>query len=474
MIRHRSYVISTFVLVAIILGVILDISLLYPFISSVIFSLIVLSRMGKPLKDLWLMIYEGLMECRVLFLLILLIGANISVWMSSGVVPAIMYYGFEYMKGINFIFMAFLITSIMSIFMGTAVGTISTLGIALLGIGKGFAIPQEILVGVLVSAAFIADKISPISGLLNLTLKITNTSYKQTIKSMLKTLIPVYTVTAIIYYIIGSQYGAGEDLAIINVFQTGILQGFRISPWLLLLPLCIVLLPLRGVKIIPTILAGLGGGIIITLLFQGGTLIKTFKHILWGFEGSTPSPELNSILISGGVIGMVEVVFIVASVIALSSLLERSGILKPIIFDPIAKVKTKGELILKTGLVGSLLTVVTCDQTVGIVLPGKLYKEKYMELEVDNTVLARTISDTSTIIAPLMPWNVNGIIIGLITGISAMQYAPYAILCYLFPATVVWIYFRKMNINGSGEYCNSLNQKEVLPCVNLDSTEKEL
>ena len=442
--RKQSYLIGFFVLVSIITSIYLNVSLLYPFVSSILFSLFILSRSRNDyeLKDLVIMAFEGVKECKMLFLLILLIGANISVWMSSGVVPAIMYYGFEYMKGMNFIFMAFIITSVMSIFMGTAVGTISTLGLALLGIGKGFGIPQEILLGVLISGAFVADKISPISGLLNLTLKVTETTYRQTIKTMLKTLVPVYVLTGIFYYVLGIKYSAGEDVVLINIFQRGIVEGFNINPWLLLLPLGVVLLPLKGVKIIPTILTGLVGGIFITLFLQGGGIIETLKQIFWGFQGNTTSPELNSILISGGVNGMIEVVFIVASVIALSSLLERSGILKPIIYDPIAKVKTKGELILKTGIVGSLLTVVTCDQTVGIVLPGRLYREKYKELGVENTVLARTISDTSTIIAPLMPWNVNGIIIGLITGISAAQYAPYAVLCYIFPATVGWIYLR--------------------------------
>jgi len=50
---------------------------------------------------------------------------------------------------------------------------------------------------------------------------------------------------------------------------------------------------------------------------------------------------------------------------------------------------------------------------------------------VEGTVLARTISDTGTIIAPLFPWNVNALIIGMISGISAVNYWPYALLCFI-------------------------------------------
>lgn len=437
----KSYLIAGFVLISIFISIIINVSLLFPFVASIAFSIFILSKQFK-LDELVKMVITGVLECKVLYILILLIGANISVWMASGIVPAVMYYGFNYLKDMNFIFMAFLITSVMSVFMGTAVGTISTLGIALLGIGRGFGIPQGLLLGVLVSGAFIADKISPISGLLNLTLKVTETNYRELLKTMSKTLIPVFLLTGVIYFVIGSNYSQGENVELITEFQEAINFGFKISPLLLLLPLGVVLLPLKGIKIIPTILIGLIGGVSLSIFFQNNSLADTFRFIFFGYRGQTPSSELNEILVSGGIIGMVEIVLIVASVIALSSLLEGSGILKPLIYSPIAKVKSKGELIFKTGIIGNMLTIITCDQTVGIVLPSRQYKEKYREVGLDGLILARTISDTSTIIAPLIPWNVNAIIIALITGISAIEYAPYAVLCYLFPLTTVWIYLQ--------------------------------
>ena len=61
---------------------------------------------------------------------------------------------------------------------------ISTIGIALLGLGKIFGIPDYILLGAIVSGAFMADKLSPISGFLNLTLVTTKTSYRKMLISM--------------------------------------------------------------------------------------------------------------------------------------------------------------------------------------------------------------------------------------------------------------------------------------------------
>ena len=101
------------------------------------------------------------------------------------------------------------------------------------------------------------------------------------------------------------------------------------------------------------------------------------------------------------------------------------------------KTKNKVSLIMRTAAFSSLLTIVTCDQTAGIILLGRLLKKRFEDLGVNKVKLARTIADTGTTIAPLIPWNVNSIIILAITGISSLQYAPYAVLCYIAPLMAV-------------------------------------
>lgn len=49
----------------------------------------------------------------------------------------------------------------------------------------------------------------------------------------------------------------------------------------------------------------------------------------------------------------------------------------------------------------------------------------------------RTISDTGIIIVPIIPWNFNSIIIRLVTGVSCLSYAPYAVLCFFFPIITI-------------------------------------
>ena len=90
------------------------------------------------------------------------------------------------------------------------------------------------------------------------------------------------------------------------------------------------------------------------------------------------------------------------------------------------------------------------NQTVGIIVPGKMLKKDFEAFNMDSNLLARTISDTGTIIAPLEFWNVNSLIIIGLTGIHTLEYAPFAILCFIAPVvTLLFSLFKPKTNLGS-------------------------
>ncbi len=440
--KPHSYIIMAASMLLISACIITNTSLAYGFLGGIIFTSLMLLKHRYTIKNILVLILSGLKEAWMLYVLILLIGAAASVWLASGVVPSLMYYGFEYMKGMNFLLATFLIVSVVSIFMGTAVGTVSTIGIALLGVGKGFGVPAPLLLGVIISGAFIADKMSPISGLFNLTLITTKRSYKDVMSSMLPTFIPTFIITAAVYYFIGKNFTISAGAENLIYYQTAILDGFKVSPYIALLPVIVLIMSLCGAKTIPTLLIGLFAGCLVSSFAQNIAALTLIKSIFFGYKGFTPSTELNKILVSGGIKSMIEVVLIVMGAVGLTSLFEKTGMIVPLIEKLTSGAHTKRQLILKTALISSLLTVVTCDQTASILLPGRLLQDKYKELGIDRSLLARTISDTGTIIAPLMAWNINALILTSLTGISATEYAPYAVLCYLAPLITIVVSYR--------------------------------
>ena len=417
----------------------LSIALYFGFLAGIIFTIIVLYKSGYSASELWETSLSALKDVRRLLIIILFIGATTSVWLASGVVPTIMYYGFTYMEGVNFLLAAFLIMCLVSYFMGTAVGTLSTVGISLSGIGLGIGIPHSLMVGALVSGAFIADKISPLSGLLNLAMTTLDRNYKEVFKNMIITLIPAIIITSIIYFFIGSNYIAQtENLAI---YKQAIYEGFNTSPLLFILPAIVLILSISGVDSLKTFSVGIIAGGLLAAVFQKSPLSSIIKALIFGYRGNTPSEELNSLLVSGGMISMIEAIFIVAGAFLLIKLFEKGNVLVPLTDRLIYGINNRLSLIGRTGFISILMTVVTCDQTSGIILPGTLLQEKYKEMKLDNAVLARTIFDTGVIVAPLMPWNINSFLIKPVMGISAALYGPYAVLLYVCPLVTMIVSF---------------------------------
>ncbi|MBW9151436.1 Na+/H+ antiporter NhaC family protein [Clostridium estertheticum] len=438
-----TFIIIALTLISIISCIILKIFLFFGFLASIVIASCLLIKNGFSTTELLNMIKKGLCECKSLFILMALIGAMVSIWMASGVVPTMLYYGLKYMQGTNFLFATFVLTSIVSIFMGTAFGTISCVGIALLGLAKIFGIPNYILLGAIVSGAFIADKISPISSLFNLTLETLKISYKEALMSILKTLLPTYFVSGLLYYFIGKKYSIVIVNSNIDNFISTINRNFVVSPLLLLLPASIIIMSFLGVKMVKAVSLALIAGIIVSIGLQKANFNDIIVAIFNGYRINTNSVDLNTVLVSGGVVSMVSIILIITGAISLSSMFQETGLLVPIIKRITLRIKSHEELILKTGFISSALTAIS-DQSVGIILPGKLLREKYRELGIDNTTLARTITDTGTVIAPLIPWNANSLFIFIITGIPTVSYAPYTVLCYVSPIiTFIFAYLHK-------------------------------
>lgn len=398
------------------------------------------------IKELINYYLKGALEHKIIYIIIILIGGLVSVWISSGIVPSLMYYGFKYID-INHIFLlSFVFTSIVSIFMGTALGTISTVGIGIMGIGAGFGVDLNILLGAIVSGSFIADKVSPISGLNNLLILITETNYKDLMKEMIKTFLPVYVISLLFFMVIDYiQIIDFEKVNNIEKYKYLLSENFYISPFLLIIPLIVILLPFLKVPTKYTLFIGLLLGSSVTIFIQNQTLNNAFKIIYKGFHLEEKT-LLSKILNSGGIHSMIEVILIVMGVLSFIGLLDGVGILDELSKKIVSGIKDKKSLILKTGLISGLFTIITCDQTVGIIMPSKLFVEKYKKFNLNNEVLARVISDTGIVIAPLMPWNVNVIIFSSVLGIYSMKFALYSILCYLFPIfTIITAKFIKKN-----------------------------
>lgn len=120
----------------------------------------------------------------------MLVSIIIGLWMASGIVPSIIYYGLDIVSPKIFLPTTTIICCLISLGTGSSWTTVGTIGIALLGIGRSLGIPAPIIAGSIISGSYVGDKLSPLSDTTNLASAMTNTDLFEHIKHMLYTAIP--------------------------------------------------------------------------------------------------------------------------------------------------------------------------------------------------------------------------------------------------------------------------------------------
>ncbi|HAE42412.1 MAG TPA: sodium:proton antiporter, partial [Clostridiales bacterium] len=159
-------------------------------------------KRGFSIKDIMIMSYIGGKKAFVVLKILVLIGALTAIWMSAGTVPGIVYYGIQFMNPDLFILYAFLISSVVSLLLGTSLGTASTVGLALIVLAKGGNVDTNITAGAIIAGAYFGDRCSPMSSSAHLVANITGTHLYTNIRNMFKSSILPFALSVILYALI--------------------------------------------------------------------------------------------------------------------------------------------------------------------------------------------------------------------------------------------------------------------------------
>ena len=148
----------------------------YPLLLGFFIFTYISWRRGFILRDIIKMSFNGGKRAFVVLEVFLLIGIITSTWIASGTVAAIIYYGIKYMNPNFFILYTFLISCVVSFLLGTSLGTVSTVGVALILMAKGGNINIDIAAGAIIAGAYFGDRCSPMSSSAILVANLTRTN----------------------------------------------------------------------------------------------------------------------------------------------------------------------------------------------------------------------------------------------------------------------------------------------------------
>lgn len=404
-------------------------------------------------KEIEHAIVNNIMGVSSALIILLIIGALSAVWMLSGVVPTLIYYGVQLIHPNFFLVSCCVICAVVSVMTGSSWTTIATIGIALMGIGKAQGFEEGWIAGAIISGAYFGDKVSPLSDTTILASSVTETPLFTHIRYLMFTTVPSMVIALTIFFIAGLNHTAG-NAAEMHIFTDGLAERFNISLWLLIVPVVTGLLIAKKVPSIVTLFISTALATVFMIFFQsdviyelaeeglgrGEALFKTTITTLYtstSLQASTP--ELTELIATRGMSGMMNTIWLIICAMCLGGAMTACGMLGSITSLFVRFTRKLTGMVASTVGSGLFLNLATADQYISIILVGNMFKDIYKQNGYESRLLSRAAEDSVTVTSVLIPWNTCGMTQATILGVPTIVYLPYCFFNYISPLMSIFI-----------------------------------
>jgi len=434
-----------------------------PLIIGIITTILVGLISGYKWDDLQQMMVNGVSKALPAIFILLVIGLIVGTWISSGVIPTMIYYGLAFIHPTIFVPLVALVTGIVSVTLGSSFTSISTIGLAFMAIGEGMGFPPGIIAGAVMSGAFFGDKLSPLSDTTNIAPAMAETDLFSHVRHMLWDTIPAFIISLILYGVVsGGSHYHDVDTGKIDMMLSGIQKTFVINPLLLLLPVLTIFLMMKRMPALPTLMiVGLLGGVI-AYIVQGQSLTSIVNTMTSGFKAESGVKEVDALLNSGGIVSMLNTIGLLTIATALGGLLEGTNVFQTIIQPIVKKMKTASALIVTTIISTFLVAFASGAQFLAIILPARTFVQTYKDLQIDTKNLSRCVEAAGTVGITLVPWGVPAVFAANMLGVSVEQFIPYLFFAFLVPIINVFYGFTGWTITKKNYLEKHVQETESL------------
>lgn len=380
-------------------------------------------------------------------LILLFVGALAGTWMISGIIPAMVYYGLKILDPNIFLPACIVICSIISVATGSSWTTSATVGIALVGIGKALGIPAGMVGGAVIAGAYFGDKLSPLSDTTNLAAAVTKVDLFKHIKYLTYTTIPSISITLIVFIILGFLQvsdGTTDNTYLLNAIS----EKFNITLVLFIVPLLVLIMIVKKTPPLIALVIGTLVGALFSLIFQpqiinelsgetNSSIVDSYIVIMNTITGEinieTNNEILNDLFSTGGMLGMMNTIFLVIGTMVFGGVMDAIGALKTISKALLKWADNTFKLFASTVASCLALNVSASDQYLSIVVSGKMFEKAFKDKGLAPENLSRTLEDSATVTSALIPWNSCGAYHSSVLGVSVGEYFIYAIFNWISP-----------------------------------------
>ncbi len=289
----------------------------------------------------------------------------------------------------------FVIGCLISISMGTSVGTIVALTPIAVGISEKASIPIALCVGAVICGAMFGDNLSMISDTTIAATRTQGCKMNDKFKENFKIVLPAAIITLIIFLLL--------------TFNTEyLIEGSLDYDILRIMPYALVLITaLLGVNVFIVLSLGVVFSLGVGLYFGDFGFLDIFT------------------VVGDGMASMFEITVISIIVGAVFGLIKENGGIDFIINSVKSNIKTQKGASIGIAALSGITDMATANNTVAIVIAGPIAKEIGDEFEIEPKRVASLLDISTSAIQGIIPYGAQVLTAASLASISPVQAIPY-------------------------------------------------
>ena len=402
-------------------------------------------RLGFTWKELEEAICERIGKLCSTMLIMWMIGFLLGAMLYSGLLPMLVYYGFQIISPHRLYLSALLVCMLMSTMTGSSWSAAGTAGVACMALAHGHGANLGIMAGAVVAGSVFGDKISPMSETTNLAPACAGTDLWSHIRSQLWTTVPAVVLAAVLFAVLGldlrTSGGALPQTAVTIMEQLDALFHWNL---ILLLPIAVLLvMALLKKPVVPTMFICGVLNIILGRIIQGYDLSIGFTAAVTGFTASSITPagmvlddKVAYILNRGGMTGMVSVILICFCGFSMTTVLTQTGFLEKAIEPMVRNLNTRWKAMLSAEVATFLVLSIGGISYVSSVFVGEAWRKPFLRNGMGKPCLSRTLEDVGTCCSSVIPWCSSAVFFATTLDVPVWGsggFAPYTVLPFVCP-----------------------------------------
>ena len=301
----------------------------------------------------------------------------------------------------------FVIACLISMAMGTSVGTISVLAPIACAVANNGGLSLPLCVGIVVGGAMFGDNLSFISDTTIAATKTQGVEMKDKFRTNIRVAFPAALITLIILVVYAFMSGGVS----VGTFEFNILQA---------IPYFIVL----GMSIL---------GINVFLVLIVGILLFVVVGILTGsLAYSTALASMGS-----GISGMFETMIVTILVASIAALMKENGGFEAILEFIRKKADSKRGGMYGIAFLTAFMDIATANNTVAIVIAAPIARDITKEYGVDPKQTASLLDTCSCIVQGIIPYGAQLLVAANIAKLTSVSLIPFLIYPFVLTVFVV-------------------------------------